>query len=46
MADACLPERFYELANPMLPAEKELSSIGGRPPIRHRIVLRVIVVCL
>lgn len=42
MADACMPERFYELASPLLPAEKEPSSVGGRPPIRHRIVLKVI----
>lgn len=37
-----MPERFYELASPLLPAEKEPSSVGGRPPIRHRIVLKVI----
>ena len=37
-----MPERFYELASPMLPAEKEPSLVGGRPPIRHRIVLKVI----
>ena len=23
MADACMPEKFYELARPMLPPEKE-----------------------
>lgn len=42
MADACMPERFYELAIPMLPAEMKPSSVGERPPIRHRIVLKVI----
>lgn len=42
MADACMPERFYELAHPMLPAEKEPSPDGGRPPIRHQVVLKVI----
>lgn len=42
MTDARMPERFYELASPMLPAEKNPSSMGEQPPIRHRIVLKVI----
>jgi len=42
MADACMPEKFYELARPMLPAEKEIGSKGGRPPTGHRTVLKVI----
>lgn len=42
MADACMPEEFFELARPMLPLEKESSPEGGRPPKSHRIVLRVI----
>lgn len=42
MADACMPEKFWELARPMLPAEKEIGSQGGRPPTPHRIVLKVI----
>jgi hypothetical protein len=42
MADACMPEKFYEVARPMLPLEKEPSPAGGRPPTTHRIVLRVI----
>jgi len=42
MADACMPERFYELAHPLLPAEQEPGPDGGRPRIRHRIVLKVI----
>ena len=32
MADACMPEKFYELARPMLPPEKEIGPEGGRPP--------------
>jgi len=42
MADACMPERFYESARPMLPAEREIGSRGGRPPKPHRVVLKVI----
>jgi transposase len=42
MADACMPERFYELARPMLPPEKEIGPQGGRPVKSHRVVLKVI----
>jgi transposase len=42
MADACMPEKFFELARPMLPAEKEIGSQGGRPITPHRAVLKVI----
>ena len=42
MADACMPEKFYELARPMLPAEKEIGPQGGRRPTAHRTVLKVI----
>lgn len=42
MADARMPERFYELAQPMLPAEKEVGPRGGRPRIGHHCVLKVI----
>ena len=42
MADARMPEEFYELARPMLPLEKESGPEGGRRPKSHRIVLRVI----
>lgn len=42
MADACMPEKFYELARPMLPAEKEIGAQGGRPRAGHRTVLKVI----
>lgn len=42
MADACMPEKFYELARPMLPAEKEMGAQGGRPQTAHRTVLKVI----
>lgn len=42
MANACMPEKFYELARPMLPVEKEIGSGGGRPPKSHHTVLKVI----
>ena len=42
MADARMPERFYELARPMLPAEKEPGPQGGRRPVGHYPVLKVI----
>ena len=42
MADACMPEEFYELARPMLPPEKEMGPLGGRPAKCHRSVLKVI----
>lgn len=42
MADACMPETFYDLARPMLPAEKEIGPNGGRPPKSHYLVLKVI----
>jgi transposase len=37
-----MPEKFYELASPMLPAEKEIGEKGGRPSTGHRTVLKVI----
>jgi transposase len=42
MADACMPEKFYELALPMLPPEEEPGPAGGRPATKHYTVLKVI----
>lgn len=42
MADARMPDEFYELARPLLPAEKRVSLVGGRPAKSHRTVLKVI----
>lgn len=42
MADAWMPEEFFELARPMLPAEKEIGPQGGRPSASHHTVLKVI----
>jgi transposase len=37
-----MPERFYELALPMLPQEKVVGPAGGRPSKNHHTVLKVI----
>ena len=42
MADACMPEKYYELACPLLPPVKEPGPDGGRPLTAHRTVLKVI----
>lgn len=42
MADARMPERFYELARPLLPPEREPGPQGGRRPVDHYSVLKVI----
>lgn len=42
MADARMPEKFFELARPLLPPEREPGPQGGRPAIGHYNVLKVI----
>jgi transposase len=42
MADARMPERFFELAQPLLPEEMEPGPQGGRRAKRHHTVLNVI----
>ena len=42
MADACMPEKVYHLAFPLLPPEKQPGPQGGRRPIDHHTVLKVI----
>jgi len=37
-----MPEDFYDLVSHHLPPEQPVGIKGGRPPITHRIVLRVI----
>jgi transposase len=37
-----MPEKFYELAHPLLPAEKEIGPEGGRRPTPHHTALKVI----
>lgn len=42
MADARMPERFFDVARPLLPEEKSPGPEGGRRPKPHRTVLKVI----
>jgi transposase len=42
MAHACLPDAFYDLVAHHLPPEPTVGPQGGRPPILHRIALKVI----
>ena len=39
MADARMPEEFYEVARPLLPPEPDPGPQGGRPAISHYHVL-------
>jgi transposase len=40
--EARMPTEFLEEVKPLLPPEKPVSSQGGRPPIGHEIVMKVI----
>lgn len=42
MAEARMPEEFLEEVMPYLPPEKEVGPRGGRPPVAHAIVLKVL----
>jgi transposase len=42
MADARMPEEFFEELEPHLPPEKVVGPHGGRPAISHRVVMKVI----
>lgn len=42
MADARMTDEFFEELSPFLPAEKSAGRRGGRPPIPHRVVVKVI----
>jgi transposase len=42
MADARMPDEFFDELSPFLPAEKRVGKRGGRPRIPHRIVVKVI----
>lgn len=42
MADACIPEKVYQVALPLLPPQKQPGPQGGRRPIDHHTVLKVI----
>ena len=42
MATATMPDCFYEEVEPLLPTLKQLGPLGGRPPITHYVVMKVI----
>jgi len=42
MASSRMPDEFFDLVNHHLPPEPTVGPRGGRPPIPHRIVLKVI----
>src|SRR3954454_22988369 len=42
MAVARMPEAFYDLAEHHLPPEQPVGPAGGRPPISHRAILKVL----
>jgi transposase len=42
MATAQMPDEYYELVAPHLPPEPTVGPRGGRPPITHRVVVRVL----
>src|SRR6476659_876880 len=42
VANACMPDEFYDLVAHHLPPEQPVGPRGGRPRITHRVVMRVI----
>jgi transposase len=42
MANARMPEEFYQELEPLLPPEQPVGPKGGRPRIEHRVVAKVI----
>src|SRR6516165_3030147 len=42
MASARMPEEFFELVSHHLPPEQPVGPKGGRPPVGHRTVLKVL----
>src|SRR3954454_19428765 len=42
MAIARMPDAFYDLAAHHLPPEQPVGPAGGRPPINHRLILKVL----
>jgi transposase len=42
MAIARMPEAFYDLAAHHLPPEQAIGPTGGRPPIDHRRIVKVL----
>jgi transposase len=42
MANARMPDEFFEAVAHHLPPEQPVGPLGGRPRVRHRVALRVI----
>src|SRR4051794_12154634 len=42
MAQACMPDAFFELAAHHLPPDQAIGPEGGRPRMDHRVVLNVL----
>ena len=42
MAQARMPDAFFEIAVHHLPPEQEVGPAGGRPAISHRVVMNVL----
>jgi transposase len=42
MANAHMPDEFYDLVAHHLPPEQPVGPRGGRPPVPHRVVVRVL----
>src|SRR5947209_16463763 len=42
MATATMPDSFYDVVSHHLPPERSVGPQGGRPPIGHRIVMKII----
>jgi len=42
MAKAQMPDEFFEELKPLLPPEQPGGPLGGRPPVAHRVVMKVI----
>jgi transposase len=42
MAESRMPEEFFQDLEPHLPPEKTIGPQGGRPPISHHVVMKVI----
>ena len=42
MAKSCMPEGFWEVAEPLLPPDRPVGPKGGRPRVPNRIALRAV----
>jgi transposase len=42
MANCFMPDKFWDVLQPLLPADKPVGPLGGRPPVLNGVVIRVI----